>query len=439
MIINSNIACIIADDLTGANDTALQFHIKGANTQIILSDEIELLNLKGTQVWAISSESRNVDSQTAYDRVVKVAKMFKEKLNPDFIYKKIDSTIRGNIAIEVLAILSEFDYQAAVIVPAFPSEMRTTVGGYHMLKGVPIERTEMACDPHSPIRESHLPTLLKNQLPEDYKDLIGQIELKTVMKGAGPILQRINELVNSGKKMIVADAVSTVDIEQIALAINKTDNKILPVGTAAFAQSLSEYWFSDVKNEHIIKTIPNLPKFIVSGSATQITANQIETLENSDEFDNILSVSLDMQTVLAGVKDELTERIVSNLKLGNTVLVHTSQLIKDFDGFSDDSLNAELTKANLADVITDFLSELTKRVIEQKEAILITLGGETSYKCCHSINACQLQLVDEVAPAIALSLDHNAQWIVTKSGNLGGTNTLIDILKYFELHGGINE
>ena len=439
MIINSNIACIIADDLTGANDTALQFHIKGANTQIILSDETNPLNIKGTQVWAMSTESRNVDSQTAYNNVVRVARLFKEKLNPDFIYKKIDSTIRGNIAIEVLALLSEFDYDASVVVPAFPSEMRTTVGGYHLLKGVPIERTEMACDPHSPIRESHLPTLLKNQLPDEYKEQVGQIELKTVMKGAGPILQKINDLIKSGKKMIVADAVSTVDIEQIALAINKIESKILPVGTAAFAQSLSEYWFSDIKNEHITKTLPNLPKFIVSGSATQITANQIEKLENSDEFDNILSLSLDMQTVLAGVTDELVQRVVSNLNLNNTVLVHTSQLIKDFDGFSDDSLKAELTKSNLADVITDFLAELTQRVISQKEAILITLGGETSYKCCRAIGACQLQLVDEVAPAIALSLDHNAQWIVTKSGNLGGTNTLIDILKYFELHGGNNE
>ena len=439
MIINSNTAGVSADDLTGANDTALQFHLKGANTQILLSDEIELLNLKGTQVWAISTESRNVDSNTAYEKVVKIANMFKEKLNPDFLYKKIDSTIRGNIAVEILGILSVFEYDASIIVPAFPAEMRTTVGGYHMLKGIPMERTEMACDPHSPIRESHLPTLLRTQLPDKYSDIVGQIELKTVMKGAGPILQKIKELIDSGKRIIVADAVSTVDIEQIALALNKSDSRILPAGAAAFAQCLGEYWFSDIENEHIIKTLPSLPKFIVSGSATQITANQIERLENSDEFDNILAVNLDIKTVLSGVSDELTDRVVSNLNLGNTVVVHTSELIKDFDGFSDDSFNAELTKANLADVITDFLAELTRRVTSKTEAILITLGGETSYKCCQAIGAHQLQLVDEVAPAIALSMDYKAQWIVTKSGNLGGVNTLIDILRYFESHGGTNE
>lgn len=439
MIINSNIVGIIADDLTGANDTALQFHLRGANTQILLSDAIEPLNIKGTQTWAISTESRNVEPQVAYERVLKAANMLKEKINPDYYYKKIDSTVRGNIAVEVLGLMHALEYDAAIVLPAFPAEIRTTVGGYHLLRGIPIERTEMARDPHSPICESHLPTLLKSQILPEYQDLISQIELKTVMKGAGPILQKINELVKAGKKLIVVDAVSTVDIEQVALAIKKCENKILPAGTAAFAQALSEFWLSDLDNEHIIKTFPRLPKFIVSGSATQITANQIDKLEQSDEFDNVLSISLDLKTVLNGVTDELVNRVVSNLRFDNTVVVHTSHLIKEFDGFSEDSLNAELTKANLANVITDFLAELTRRVTREKETILITLGGETSYKCCNAIDACQLQLVDEVAPAIALCLDHEAQWIVTKSGNLGNANTLIDILRYFDTHGGLQD
>lgn len=165
----------------------------------------------------------------------------------------------------------------------------------------------------------------------------------------------------------MADAVSTVDIEQIALSIKKSDNKLLPAGTAAFAQALSEFWISDIDKEHIIRTIPNLPKFIVSGSATQITANQIDELEKSDYFENILTISFDLKTVLEGVKEELVERIVSNLNFDNTVVVHTSKLIKEFDGFSEDSFNAKLTKASLADVITDFLSELAKRVLEKRK------------------------------------------------------------------------
>ena len=434
MIINSTTVAIIADDLTGANDTALQFHLKGANTQILLSEDIDPINAKNTQTWALSTESRNIEPHEAFQKALRAAQFFVEKINPDYFYKKIDSTIRGNIAVEVLAILDTLEWDASIIIPAFPAESRVTVGGYHLLKGVPIERTEMARDPHSPIFESHLPTLLKSQLHEENKDLVGSIELSTIMKGDGPILRDLNNLIKSGKKLIVMDAVSTVDIEQIVLAMDKSEYRILPTGTAAAAQVLSDLWFSDFKSEHITKTLPELPKFVVSGSATQITANQIEKLEEADEFENLLVINLDMKTVLAGVSDEIVNRIVNNLGQNNIVVVHTSTLVRDFDGFSEDSLNAELTKANLANVITDFLAELTQKVVAQKELILITLGGETSYKCCSAIGATQLQLIDEVAPAIALSLDHNAQWIVTKSGNLGGVNTLIDILKYFELH-----
>ena len=434
MIFNSNVVGIVADDLTGANDTALQFQLKGANTQILLDEDNAPVNLKTTQTWAISTESRNIDPQSAYEKAKSAAAFLKENINPDFYYKKIDSTVRGNIAVEVLAMLDVLDYDAVVLIPAFPQEGRVTVGGYHLLKGIPIERTEMARDPHSPIFESHLPILLRSQLGDENKDLIGSIELTTVMKGAGPILMKLKELISEGKKIIVMDSVSTVDIEQIVLAIGKSEYKILPAGTAAAAQVLSGIWLPDVSPQHFSKTFPELPKLVISGSATQITSNQITRLEEADDFENILVIHLDMKTVLDGVMDELVERITSNLGSNNIVVVHTSDLIRDFDGFSEFSLNAELTKSGLANVITDFLAELTRRVVSQKDVILITLGGETSYKCCEAIGANQLQLIDEVAPAIALSMDHSARWIVTKSGNLGGVNTLVDILKYFENH-----
>lgn len=433
-MIISNLIGIIADDLTGANDTALQFHLRGSNTQIILDYEGYLQNIKNAQTWAISTETRNVEPETAYNKVKAATKTFIEKLNLEFFYKKIDSTLRGNIAVETLAMLEVLNWDAAVIIPAFPSEGRITVGGYHLLKGIPIERTEVARDVHSPIFESHIPTLLKSQLDEEKKDFVGLIELSTVMNGAGPILMKLNELISQGKKLIVADSVSITDIEQVVLAINKSDYNILPTGAAACAQVLGNIWLPGAKYQHVPKTIPELPKFIVSGSSTQLTETQIKKLADSDEFDNTYFINLELKNVLEGVTDELVNRVVSNLGQNNIVVVNTSYLIKDFDGFSDECLNAGLTRPRLASRITDFLAELTKTVVSKRDVILITLGGETSYKCCSAIDSLQLQLVDEVAPSIALSIDHKAQWIVAKSGNLGTTNTLIDILKYFEKH-----
>lgn len=433
-MIISNLIGIIADDLTGANDTALQFHLRGSNTQILLDYEGYLQNIKNAQTWAISTETRNVEPEVAYNKVKAATKTFIEKLNLEFFYKKIDSTLRGNIAVETLAMLEVLKWDAAIIVPAFPSEGRTTVGGYHLLKGTPIERTEVARDVHSPIFESHIPTLLKSQLNDEQKELVGLIELSTIMNGAGPILFRINELIAEGKKLIVTDAVSITDIEQIVLAINKSDYNILPTGAAACAQVLGNIWLPELKNQYVQKTIPELPKLIVSGSATQLTENQIKKLSDSDDFYNTYFINLDLKTILDGLNDELILRIINNLGQNNIVVVNTSYLITDFDGFSDECLNAGLTKSKLASKITDFLAELTKVVVNKRDVILITLGGETSYKCCAAIDSLQLQLVDEVAPSIALSIDHKAQWIVAKSGNLGNSNTLIDILKYFEKH-----
>lgn len=433
-MIFSDIAGIIADDLTGANDTALQFHQRGANTKILLDSDCTPKVKAGTEVWALSSESRNVPSEEALARLEKAVRTFQENFTFDYYYKKIDSTLRGHIALETLRMVELLEYDAAIIIPAFPQEGRITVGGYHLAKGVPIGRTEIAIDPHSPITESHVPTLLRSQLKETEVELVGTIDLRTVMMGAGPVLMRINDLIKAGKKLIVADATSITDIEQIALAINKCEKKILPTGTAATAQVISKYWLAGIEKESVNLSVGTLPKLIVSGTATQITANQIVKLEQSDDFENVNFIPLETKDILEGVKDELVERILTNLKSGVTVCVHTSNLIANFDGFSEDSFNAELTKEKLAGMITDYLAELTKAVMDRIEVILITLGGETSYKCCKAINSNELKLVDEAAPAISICSDINRKWIITKSGNLGNSNTLIEILNYLAHH-----
>lgn len=433
-MIFSDLVGIIADDLTGANDTALQFHQKGASTKILLDSECIPKVKAGTEVWALSSESRNVPADVAVSKVEKSVSTFTENFSFDYYYKKIDSTLRGHIALETLTMLNILEYDAAVIIPAFPQEGRITVGGYHLAKGVPIGRTEIAIDPHSPITESHVPTLLKSQLGENSAELVGTIDLRTVMNGAGPILMRINELINEGKRLIVADSTSLTDIEQIALAINKCDKKILPTGTAAGAQVLSKYWLAGIEKENVGVNVGNLPKFIVSGTATQITANQIKKLEQADDYDNINFIALSSAEILDGVSEQLVERVFNNLKCGVTVCVHTSDLIANFDGFSEDSFNAELTKEKFAGMITDYLADLTQKVTEKIDVILVTLGGETSYKCCKAIGSNELQLVDEVVPAISICSDINRKWIITKSGNLGNSNTLIEILNYLAHH-----
>ncbi|MCR5266620.1 MAG: hypothetical protein K6E29_08540 [Cyanobacteria bacterium RUI128] len=433
-MIISNLVGIIADDLTGANDTALQFKKCNAKTKIMLDYTIPPENDLNTEIWAISTESRNISSDDAKVRIVETITNLNKNLNLEYFYKKIDSTLRGNIAVETLAMLNSLEYDAAIIIPAFPSEGRITVGGYHLSKGVPIGRTEMARDPHSPITESHVPSLFISQLEESERELVATIGLKTVMNGAGPVLMKMNELIKEGKKLLIADSSSLTDIEQLVLAIDKSNYKILPVGTAAMANLLAKHWLPETDEEECVPVeVPRLPRLIISGSATQINSNQIEQLEKSYDYD-IVSIALSAETILGGVKEDYVNDIVSKLGNDSIVLIHSSKLLDNFDGFSDASLKDELTRAKFAGKITDYLAELTKQIVEKKQVMLITLGGETSYKCCNAISAKELTMMDEVAPAIALCIDNEGQYIITKSGNLGQPRTLIDILNYIDKH-----
>ncbi len=429
----SNYIGIIADDLTGANDTSLQFFVQGCKTQVAFGEEIAIDENLKTEVFALSTESRNVAPELAMERVKKATENIFKKYNFEYIYKKIDSVLRGNVAQEIMTMLEVLEFDAAVIFPAFPNEGRTTVGGYQLLKGVPIQRTEFSRDPSSPITESNIVNLVRNQLGADSADLVDLISLDIVMKGAGPILTKLNELISKGKKIIVADAVYTTDLEQIALALTKSTHNILPCGSAGAGQALSKIWHpnnAEVKSSN--PEIPNLPRLVVSGSATELTASQIKRLQDNDDIENTYFIAIKPENIFTNDFEDIAQRIINNLVKDNVVVVHSSHLIENPEQFNDLLLEHELSRKAFISKICDYLAAITRSVLAQKEAILITVGGETSYKCSKEIGSKNIQIIDTVAPAIPLGVDHKGQYIVTKSGNLGTQNTLIDIVKYFE-------
>lgn len=434
MLISNSIG-IVADDLTGANDSALQFFMKGSNTEIILDINSLNENHLNVETWALCNETRNIEPEDAGRIVYEATRVLKEKFNIEYFYKKIDSTLRGNIAVEILAMLEATGYDAAIVAPAFVQEGRITIGGYQLLKGIPIERTDAARDPKAPIYESYIPDILKRGLSENAKELVASIEMKTIAKGAGPIALKLNELISSGKKLIVLDSVSTVDLEQIVLALQKSTYNILPAGSAGLAHALGAVWLTEIKPP-IQKQVPLLPKLILSGSATSLTALQMKKLEMDTDIKNTYFISLHLDDVLKAPDDVLIERIVSNLVRDNIVAVHVCDLEEELSNECEKNrlIDEGITKEDLATRITDYLAKLANSVKQKSQFILITIGGETSYRCSKAINCEYLQVVDSILPSIPLCMDSNAQLIVTKSGNLGTSSTLIDIVKYFENH-----
>lgn len=429
----SNYIGIIADDLTGANDTSLQFFVQGCKTQVAFGEEIEIDENLKTEVFALSTESRNVSPDVAIERVKQATGNIFKEYNFEHVYKKIDSVLRGNVAHEILTMIETLELDAAIIFPAFPNEGRTTVGGYQLLKGVPIQRTEFSRDPSSPITESNIVNLVRNQLGEKGANIVDLISLDVVMKGAGPILTKLNELISSGKKIIVADAVYTTDLEQIALALTKSQYGILPCGSAGAGQALSKIWHpnnGDVNSQS--PKLPNLPRLVVSGSATELTAAQIKRLQDNDDIENTYFIAIKPENIFTNDFEDIAQRISNNLVKDNVVVVHSSLLIENPEQFNDLLLEHELSRKAFISKICDYLAAITRSVLAQKEAILVTVGGETSYKCLRAIGSRNLQIIDTVAPAIPLGVDLKGQYVVTKSGNLGTQNTLIDIVRYFE-------
>ena len=427
---------IVADDLTGANDTALQFFIKGSNTEIIFDTDENIQNHPNVGTFALTTESRNIDAKEAAQKVWEGAKKLKENLSVEYFYKKIDSTLRGNIAVETLAMLDAIGYDAAVIAPAFIREGRITIGGYQLLKGVPIERTDAARDSYAPIYDSYIPDILKKQVNESFYDSIATIQLNVVAKGAGPITTKLNELVSGGKKLIVIDAVSAIDLEQIVLAITKSQYNILPVGSAGLANALGNVWLPLNNSEPVQKIIPKLPKLILSGSKNSMTTAQINKLLLDDDIDNIYSIDLKLQDILSNDSDAMAERIIHNFGKDNIVIAHVSKIQDETqeEKGKEKLIDEGITKEMLASMITDYLANIAQKVKKMSECILITIGGETSYKCTNAVNCEYLQVVDSILPAISLCMDSNAGFVVTKSGNMGSITALVDIVNYFKNH-----
>ncbi|MCK5176191.1 MAG: hypothetical protein KAQ92_00565, partial [Candidatus Aenigmarchaeota archaeon] len=237
------------------------------------------------------------------------------------------------------------------------------------------------------------------------------------------------KLIKDGKKLIVIDAVTTTDMEQIALAIEKCNYKILPCGSAGLAQVLTNYCFPDTKYQHITKVIPALPILIISGSKTSLSKTQIKKLSEFDEFDSYI-IELTLEQVINKPNEDFIERVKEHLETEKVVVVH-------FSDYEDEEAKAEefgISPQDISGFVMDFLASLCGKIVKKQELIFVAVGGETSYKCCNAIGSKHLQLIDEVQPSIPICLDHEARWIVTKSGNFGTPNTLVNIIKYFKKH-----
>jgi uncharacterized protein YgbK (DUF1537 family) len=144
---------VLADDLTGAGDVALAFASAGLKTELgVPAGGLPARPGPGVQVWVLDTESRNVPPRAARGRVRQAIKVL-SRWKPDFLFKKIDSTLRGNIAPELAEFLAGVKGVDPVpFVPAFPRMGRAVVNGKLRVNGVPLHRSAFGADPRHPAR-----------------------------------------------------------------------------------------------------------------------------------------------------------------------------------------------------------------------------------------------------------------------------------------------
>jgi len=149
---------VIADDLTGAAE------IGGLGLKHGLRVEIATeVNLKSTaDLLIINTDSRSKSENEAVAAVTKVCKAIKT-LNPDWVFKKIDSVLRGHILAELEVEMAILGMSKALVIPANPHTGRTVVNKTYLINGAPLHQTAFADDPEFPIFGSNINHLLRVQ------------------------------------------------------------------------------------------------------------------------------------------------------------------------------------------------------------------------------------------------------------------------------------
>jgi len=140
---------VLADDLTGALESGAAFAHRG------IKGAVTILNTHwaGEPVLVIDTETRHVSEDEAEIRIGQLAKAANARL----IYKKTDSTLRGNIRAELHALSQR---GPVLYVPAYPQLGRTLHDGCLHVHGIPVEETAFAQDPLYPVRNGNIAALL---------------------------------------------------------------------------------------------------------------------------------------------------------------------------------------------------------------------------------------------------------------------------------------
>lgn len=214
---------IVADDLTGALDVSAPLAARGLRVVVATVPGAARQAIEsGADVVVVNTASREGLPRDADEIVGEVSRRL-AAAQPEWALKKIDSRLKGHVAIEVAAMMQAFGRNRALVAPAVPSQGRIVRGGEVVGHGVgePIAIAgAMGAVPHK-APDTTDASMLENLLRGATADtlLVGASGLGVALgqrlaKGPAPIRPALR-----GPLLAVVGSHDPITLKQVALAL----------------------------------------------------------------------------------------------------------------------------------------------------------------------------------------------------------------------------
>lgn len=228
-------ALVVADDLTGANDTGVQFAEAGWSTTLQLGPASAPVSAAHASATAVSTDSRALDHDTAAGRT-RAALEARPSAPGDVVYVKVDSTLRGSVAGQLAGALAAWRERHAdafvVLCPAYPAMGRTVEDGLLLVHGRPVTESPAATDPVTPVREDALAALAPGAVT---------VPVAPTSEAWASSLAAAAERAD----VVAVDARTDEDLDRLAAAVLLLGPRVLPAGSAGLAAPLATAWLGE--------------------------------------------------------------------------------------------------------------------------------------------------------------------------------------------------
>jgi uncharacterized protein YgbK (DUF1537 family) len=410
---------VIADDLTGANDTGVKFAQQGFCTEILVHPDEEIASVEGP-VCVADTESRHTSPEEAAARVERVARRGVE-LGVESFYKKTDSTLRGNVGAELAALMRATGVRILPFVPAFPAAGRTTRSGRQYVHGRPIHETSYAADPRAPVRSSLVAEIIAAQSPmATVSASIRDIGAACPWTGAEPCI-------------CVFDAETEDDLDCIATYLAEREMLTCCAGAGGFAEHVAPRL--GLRTSAVERPARRGPIVFVNGSLEETALRQVRCAMEA----GVRCLGMPPEAVLAddclhGPGGDAVEAACEALRGGHDVLLYTVTEAGEQRRYREHP--AARTLADVPETVAAGLGALAGAIASQAESTgaLAVFGGDTTVAVMRALGCTRMRPLIELWPGVVEALvefrDHHLTFI-TKSGGFGPDDVVPQLMRMY--------